>query len=214
MGDAAAAEKRRTTDLEALLAREQAANTMLGDELAHARDEASTAGTALADARREFAGELEKLRISLAKNEHRRTAGEKRALMEIESERAIATRTRNDLVAASERLADVEAAHRAERDVFRDDLSTLKAQLAASQEQGSRLQHLLDARQDQPVNQRLEIGSLKQELHQASVRRHVHRTKTPVPAERRRPRRGVSGRVRGRVEFSVGPINRRPHENA
>lgn len=207
------AEKQRTADLEAHLVREQAANTMLREELARARNEAATAATALADARRDFSNELEKLRISLAQNEQRLVAAEKRALMEIEGERASAARARKDLTAANERLAGAETAHRAERDGLRDELATLKAQLAASQEQSGRLQKLLDGRQDELVNQRLEIDSLEQALRLASVRRDARRTKASVSDEPPRQRQTVSRKARGRVEFSVGPINRRSTEN-
>jgi hypothetical protein len=211
---AAAAEKRRTADTEALFVREKTATTMLREELARARDEAGTARTALTDAHRDFAKELTKLRISLAQNEQRLAAAEKRALMEIESERAIAVRARKDLAAINERLAGCETAHRVERDGLRDELATFKAQLVASQEQIDRYGHMLDARQAKLVDRETEINSLKQDLHLASARRDVRRAKARVPAEPYRQPQNVSRKPREPVEFIVGPVNRRRDENA
>jgi chromosome segregation ATPase len=208
--NSAVAEKRRTAELGALLVREQAANTLLRDEVARARSETGAAGNALADARRDFAGELEKLRMSLAQNDQRLVAAERRALLEIENERTIAARARKDLAAASERLADVETAQRAERDGLRDELATLKTQIIASREQVDHLRQSLDAKQAEIVDRDAEIDIARQELHLASVRRA--RSSDSVESTRRRQR--MSRRTRSRVEFSVGPINHRPIENS
>lgn len=205
------AEKQRAADLEARLAREQAANGLIREELTRARNEAAAAGTALADARRDFADELEKLRVSLAQNEQRLAASEKRALMEIESERVAASKARKELVAANERLVGIDTAHRAERDGLRDELATLKAVLAASHEQGARLQHLLDERQAESTGQRSEIDTLKQELQRASASLEARRTKAPASAqstESPRPRRRMTQGARERAGFTVGPVAR------
>lgn len=207
--DSAAAEKRRAAELDALLVREQAANALLREEVARARQETGAAGSALADARKDFAAELEKLRMSLAQNEQRLVAAEKRALLEIENERAIAAKARKELATATERLARAEAAHRAERDGLRDELTTLKTQIAASRDQVGQLNQLVHAKQAEIADRDVEIGAMKQELQLASAQRAVSRDATGTI----RRRSGTTHRTRNRVDFSVGPVIRRPVEN-
>jgi len=110
----------------------ETAKTMLVDQLAQSRSESAVAATALSDARREFAEELSKLRVMHNQSEQRLAATEKRALLEIDSERTAARQTRQELQAAIDRMAEVQATHQAERDQLRDALATAKTQLAAS----------------------------------------------------------------------------------
>jgi hypothetical protein len=128
----AAAQGRQIGELEARLVELQTANEMLTKQLAASKDEIAASATALADARRDFAEELAKLRRSHDQNEQRLAAAEKRALLEIDGERAAAARARKDLQATHERLATLETGHRAERDALRDGLAGAKAELAAS----------------------------------------------------------------------------------
>lgn len=211
--DSVSVEKQRMTDMEASLMREQAANTMLRDEVERTRSEAVAAGGALADARKDFAGELEKLRISLAQNEQRLVAAEKRALMEIENERSASGKARKDLVAANEHRAVAETAHRAERDRLRDELATLKAQLVASQKQTDRSQHVLDTKQTELANKEATIDALKLELRVAAER-NLPRLKIPASSESVRRRHSALRKTRGRVGFSVGPRTGQSNESS
>jgi len=110
----------------------ETAKTMLEDQLAQSRSGSVAASKALSDARRDFAEELGKLRDMQNQSEQRLAATEKRALLEIDSERTVARRTRQELRVAIDRMADAQAAHQAERDQLRDALTTTKTQLAAS----------------------------------------------------------------------------------
>jgi chromosome segregation ATPase len=110
----------------------ETAKTMLADQLAQARNESAAAATALSEARREFAEELSKLRVMHNQSEQRLAATEKRALLEIDSERTAARQTRQELQAAIDRMAEAHATHQAERDQLRDALAAAKTQLATS----------------------------------------------------------------------------------
>jgi chromosome segregation ATPase len=100
--------------------------------LAQSRNESAAAATALSEARREFAEELSKLRVMHNQSEQRLAATEKRALLEIDSERTAARQTRQELQAAIDRMAEAQATHQAERDQLRDALAAAKTQLATS----------------------------------------------------------------------------------
>jgi DNA repair exonuclease SbcCD ATPase subunit len=128
----AAALAQQISGLEARLVELQTANEMLMKQLTLSKKEISAGAAALADARRDFAAELAKLRQAHEQNEQRLAAAEKRALLEIESERAAAARVRKELQAVNERTMSIEAEHRSERDALRDALATTKAELAAS----------------------------------------------------------------------------------
>jgi chromosome segregation ATPase len=110
----------------------ETAKTMLADQLAQSRNESAAAATALSEARREFAEELSKLRVMHNQSEQRLAATEKRALLEIDSERTAARQTRQELQAAIDRMAEAQATHQAERDQLRDALAAAKTQLATS----------------------------------------------------------------------------------
>ncbi|APA84783.1 DNA-binding protein [Paraburkholderia sprentiae WSM5005] len=129
--DAATAQA-RIAGLDARIVELQTANDMLTAQLAASKEEIAARDAALADARRDFADELAKLRHSQQQNEQRLAAAEKRALLEIDSERAAAQRLRKELQTSQERAATLEAQSRTERDALRDELAASKAELAAS----------------------------------------------------------------------------------
>lgn len=142
----AAIDRARIAELEARLVEQQTASAMLREQLAGSRNEASSAASALADARRDFSAELEKLRQSISQSEQRLIAAERRAMLEIESERSAANRARKNQEAASDRLAEQEAAHQVERDVLRDGLASLKTQLEVSEQRRDELEARLHAK--------------------------------------------------------------------
>ncbi|REG49535.1 plasmid replication DNA-binding protein KfrA [Paraburkholderia sp. BL6669N2] len=199
--DAAAAEKQQTADTEAHLVREHAANTMLREELERARNEAVAAGCALADARRDFAGELEKLRISLAQNEQRLVAAEKRALMEIENERAAANRARKELQRATDRISQLESAHRVERDALRDGLAGLKARRDGLEQERVGLDAQLSAKDAALAELKSEADSLRHQVAVAAERAASART-GPV-ARRPAPLPSLSGAHKRRRELKL-----------
>ncbi|OLL31317.1 hypothetical protein BTH42_12510 [Burkholderia sp. SRS-W-2-2016] len=118
--------------LDARIVELQTTNEMLNAQLAASKEEIAAASTALSDARRDFADELAKLRRSHEQNEQRLAAAEKRALLEIEAERAATLRMRKELQTSLERVATLETESRAERDALRDQLAAANAELAAS----------------------------------------------------------------------------------
>jgi len=128
----ASALRARIGALDARVVELQTANDMLDAQLAASKEQIATAGAALADARRDFAAELAKLRRAHEQNEQRLAAAEKRALLEIEAERVAAQRLRKELQASQERSAALEADHRTQSDALRDELASTRAELAAS----------------------------------------------------------------------------------
>jgi len=128
----AGALRMRIGALDARIVELQTANEMLAAQLAASKEEMTAASAALADARRDFAGELAKLRSAHEQNEQRLTAAEKRALLEIETERTAAQRLRKELHASQERALVLEADHRVQSAAWRDELTSTKAALAAS----------------------------------------------------------------------------------
>jgi hypothetical protein len=197
--------------LEARLVELQTANDMLTTQLARSKEEIAAGAVALADARRDFAGELTKLRLSHDQNEQRLAAAEKRALLEIDSERAAASRMRKELQAVNERTAVVEAEHRSERDALRDALATAKAELAASAARCSAADAQV-AEKDALLAQRLVASDLlRQRLDAVSLQLEAARPETAHgrPHLTRRPRATRESQGRASVDFSGGPFVRR-----
>ncbi|MFL9960878.1 DNA-binding protein [Paraburkholderia sediminicola] len=195
--------------LEARLVELQTANEMLTGQLAASKDEITAGAVALADARRDFADELTKLRRSHDQNEQRLAAAEKRALLEIESERAAANRVRKELHAANERIALLETEHRSERDALRDGLATAKAELAASTARCAAIDAQL-ARKDALLAERLASTELlRQRLETMSRRLEIARTEPASVRPARRSRSTAESPGRASIDFSGSPFVRR-----
>ena len=202
--------------LEARLVELQTANDMLTKQLALSKEEIAAGAVALADARRDFAEELAKLRQSHDQNEQRLAAAEKRALLEIESERAAAARVRKEWQAINERTTLVEAEHRSERDALRYALATAKAELAASAARCSEID-ALSAEKDALLAERLAASELlRQRVNTLALRLEAARADTtlgrPHPHLGRRSRSRVKADAQGRasIDLSGGPFVRRP----
>ncbi|CAB3776097.1 DNA-binding protein [Paraburkholderia fynbosensis] len=206
----AAALGQQISGLEARLVELQTANDMLSRQLAVSKDEISAGAAALADARRDFAAELAKLRQSHDLNEQRLAATEKRALLEIESERAAASRARKELQAANERIASLETEHRSERDALRDGLATAKAELAAAKSRYAAIDAQLAEKDALLVERIASTDLLRQRLETMSRRLETARTEPAAGRPARRSRAKAEPQARGSVRFSGGPFVKRP----
>jgi hypothetical protein len=206
----AAALVQQISTLEARLVELQTANDMLTGQLTVSKNEIAAGAAALADARRDFAEELAKLRRSHEQNEQRLAAAEKRALLEIESERAAAGRVRKELQTANERIASLETEHRAERDALRDGLATAKAELAASTTRCAVLDRQL-AEKDALLAERIaSTDLLRQRLETMSRRLETARTEPVSGRPARRSRTKAEPQSRASIDFSGGTFVKRP----
>ena len=80
----------------------------------------------MAEARRDFSSELEKLRDALKVTEERHEAGESRALLEIDRERTITTKLQKELDLVRTSAADMAGRHRAELRTLQDEIGNQK----------------------------------------------------------------------------------------
>ncbi|EEA01533.1 conserved hypothetical protein [Burkholderia sp. H160] len=199
----------RIAGLEARIVELQTANDMLTSQLAASKEEITAGTAALADARRDFADELAKLRRSHEQNEQRLAAAEKRALLEIESERATAQRLRKELQASHERAATLEAESRTERDALRDELAAAKAELAASDARHTVIRTQL-AERDVLLAERLAATELLRErIDTLSRRIEAARTEKTSARPARRAREKSTAQGRATAGFSGGPFVKR-----
>lgn len=136
----------RALVLEGNLATELASKEAIIQQLEAAGRQQAAKEAALADARRDFAAELEKLRHGLQRSEERAEASDKRALLEIDRERTAATKLQKE-------LADL----RKEQARWQSDASEARQQCRVAE--GS-LQELRVTNQRQAV----QLAHLQQEL--------------------------------------------------
>ncbi|MEW9580385.1 DNA-binding protein [Paraburkholderia sp. DGU8] len=206
---AAAALGQQIGALEARLVELQTANDMLSGQLTASKDEIAAAAAALAHARRDFTDELTKLRQSHDQNEQRLAAAEKRALLEIDSERAAANRARKELQAANERIALIEKEHRAERDALRDGLATAKAELAASTARGAAIDAQLREKDALLAERLASTELLRQRLETMSRRLEAARAEPAAGRPARRSRSKAAPRGRASIDLAGGPFVKR-----
>ena len=119
--------------LERELVAERAASEALGRQLAEAARQRAALENALADARRDFAAELDKSRQALQRSEERHEAAEKRALLEIERERSNAARLQKELAQLRQDALDAAEAQRVEAARLHAELAELRQRLGVSQ---------------------------------------------------------------------------------
>jgi predicted nucleic acid-binding Zn-ribbon protein len=184
----------RIQELDQAQAAGEATRRALEAEIARLQAENVARDRALAQARADFAGELERLRASAALAEERPHAAEKRALLEIERERVATARLQKELDAATRRTEQGEARHRSE-------LQALQAQLADARHQAGVLEGSLAAVRDASAGYARELGSLRQQMTGKVAPRSATRKGGPVtvPARKqpRAARKAASPKKRG-----------------
>lgn len=127
----------RISDLTQGLAVERAQREALADQLETARRHGTALEASLAEARRDFQSELEKLAHAQALGEERARAAEERALREIEHERMSAAKLAKELEQV--RQGAIRAA-----DARRAELAAIQGELGAARQQVGQLQGALD----------------------------------------------------------------------
>lgn len=116
----------RTSQMERELAIEQAGKESLTTQLAAALRQHASLENALAEARRDFADELEKLRLALQKSEERHEAGEKRALLEIDRERTATAKVQKELAQLRESQLQFAERHRSQVELLQSELGAAR----------------------------------------------------------------------------------------
>ena len=114
--------------LEQRIAAEGATRTALEAQVRQSGQEITRLQFAQEEARREFAGELDKLRAAAQLAEERFRASEERALLEIDRERTTTTRLQKELEQARTVAGQVAERHRAEIAVLQTDLGQFRQQ--------------------------------------------------------------------------------------
>jgi len=118
----------RIHELEQAQAAAAATRSALESEVARLQQESRERDGALAQARADFAAELDKLRAGAELAETRLQAAEKRALLEIERERTTHARLQRDVETATKRAVRAEESARAEIQSLQSQLGDLRHQ--------------------------------------------------------------------------------------
>jgi chromosome segregation ATPase len=184
--------QQRISEREQALAVSDASRHTLEGDVARLQRENRDRDAALAQARTDFAREIEKLREDAQRSEDRLRAAEKRALLEIERERATAARRQKDLDAAVRRAEQHDERHRA-------DTEALQAQLGDARHQAGLLKGRLDAVEATSAAYLQELGDLRRQLSAVPARH---------PATAGRGRAGAARKVATparKVRRSKGP---------
>jgi Plasmid replication region DNA-binding N-term len=170
LSDADAARTAQVAELNARAVELQTAVSMLREQLDASRAETSAATSALAEARRDFARELEKLRESAELGERRLIAVEKRALLEIEHERSLAVKLKGELQAGAEKLRECVEAHQVERQTLREEIVTLQSRSVSAESDRKSLAARLSGVESELASRDQTVQSLHAELAVARAR--------------------------------------------
>lgn len=146
----------RALQLERELAAERASKELLSTQLVAAGHQQLVLESALAEARRDFASELEKMRLALQGSDERCDATEKRALLEIDRERTSAAKFQKELAQLRQIQLEIAERHRGETAELQKELGmarqsvgvaegTLQEMRAGHQKQTDQLQTLQTA---------------------------------------------------------------------
>lgn len=156
----------RVLQLERNLAAERAGKEALSTQLETAGCQQAALETALTEARRDFAIELEKLCLALERSEERCQATEKRALLEIDRERTAAVKVQKDLTQARQYQQEADDLHRAELARLQADVGDARQKLGVAegmlQEMRTRCQHQAE-----------ELQSLRTSLSEGEIRKSL-----------------------------------------
>lgn len=156
----------RTLALERELAAEQAGKAALATQLEGAGRQQAALEAALADARRDFAAELDKLRQALQRSEERCEAAEKRALLEIDRERTAAARAQKEVAQARQHQQDAEERHRTE-------VAQLQADLGGARQKIGVAEGMLQEIRTQCQQQTEELQSLRTIVAEGETRKSL-----------------------------------------
>jgi chromosome segregation ATPase len=182
----------RIRDLEQAQAAGEATRRALEAEIARLQDENGARDRALVQARADFSSELEKLRASADLAEERLRAAEKRALLEIDRERASAVRIQKEREAATRRVEQGESRHGQE-------IKALQAQLGDARHHAGVVEGNLEAFRSLNAIYAIELDALKLRLATTSVSQS---------GAQKRSRHSVETRKRGRFTPKV-PVKKR-----
>ncbi|MFM0608215.1 DNA-binding protein [Paraburkholderia sediminicola] len=171
----------RIQELEQAQAAAEATRQALETEIARQQDEISTRDRALTQARVDFSGELDKLRGSAALAEERLRAAEKRALLEIERERVVSTRSQKEHEAAARRAEQSENRHR-------EEIQALQVQLGDARHQAGVMEGSLVALRDSNAVYVAELNVLRLRLATARTNQATTQKRPRSSAETRQPR--------------------------
>jgi hypothetical protein len=144
----------RVQELEHAEVAAEATRGALEGEIARLQQQGRERDAALEQARTDFAAELDKQRASAELAETRLQAAERRALLEIERERSVNARLRNDAEAAAQRAARVEENARVE-------IQTLQTQLGDIRHHAGALEGRLDSLRASHAIQAQELEALR-----------------------------------------------------
>ena len=180
----------RALQLERELAAERASKELLSTQLVAAGHQQLVLESAIAEARRDFASELEKLRQALQGSEERCDATEKRALLEIDRERTSAAKLQKELAQLRQIQLETAERHRGEIAELQKELGmarqsvgvaegTLQVMRVGHQQQTDQLQSLQTALSERETQNALLLRDLnacqeartilEHELQQASA---------------------------------------------
>lgn len=151
----------RIHELEQAQAAGEATRAALEGQIARLQQDGRERDTALVQARADFAAELDKLRAGAELAEARLQAAEKRALLEIERERATNARLQKDLEVATKRATRAEESARAES-------QTLQGQLGDLRHQAGMLEGRLEALRTAHAAQTQELEALRSKANAAA----------------------------------------------
>ena len=173
----------RIQELEQAQAAGEATRQALETEIARQQDEVGARDRALVQARADFSGELEKLRVSADLAEERLRAAEKRALLEIERERTACTRLQKELDAAARRAEQGETRHR-------EEIKVLQTQLGDVRHHAGVVEGNLEAFRNSSATYANELDALRLQLAAAANQSAAQKRLRPS-VETRKPRRAA-----------------------
>lgn len=147
----------RIQELQQRLAAAQATEASLQEQLERGKEHHTRLQEAVAEARREFSTELEKLRASATLAEERSRSHEERALMEIDRERTLGNAARKELETLRGSMTSVAERHRVE-------VTGLQEQIAQLRQRVGQLEGYLQAESSAKQNVVTELSQLRDAL--------------------------------------------------
>ena len=162
----------RALQLERELAAERAGKALLSTQLVAAGHQQLVLESALAEVRRDFSNELEKLRLALQGSEERCDATEKRALLEIDRERTSATKLQKELAQLRQIQLETTERHRGEISELQKELGMARQSVGVAE---GTLQELRAGHQQQTDQLRsLQTALSERETQNALLQRDLN----------------------------------------